>query len=142
MLRRVRTAGAGIAGFVVAGSLLVGVTAGMAQAAPRPAPEPVPAGVSVAAANDRGPLEAAMQQARPMVQGGFDRDHWWFKISRTELVTIGAGAACAAVFDGPAGLVVCPPLVAALNWAIGQFPVANGFWGEVYTNGRVRVGTW
>jgi len=77
-----------------------------------------------------------------MAQGGFDRDHWWFKISRVELVTIGAGAACSAVFRGPVGAFVCPPLVAALNWAIGQFPVANGFWGEVYTNGRVRVGTY
>ncbi|WP_090062798.1 hypothetical protein [Lentzea flaviverrucosa] len=76
-----------------------------------------------------------------MMHGGFDHDHWWIKISRTELVAIGAGAACPAIVKGPWASVVCPPLVAALNWAIGRFPIANGFWAEVYTNGRVNLST-
>lgn len=74
-------------------------------------------------------------------QSGFDRDHWWFKISRTEVITIGAGAACRAAFGG-ASWFVCPPLVAAINGALSVWPVAGGFWAELYTDGRVRVGTW
>jgi hypothetical protein len=120
---------------LVALALLAGFGVGTAQAAPEAAPP-----VHLAAA----PVSQAIQldEITTMMEGGFDRDHWWIKISRTELVAIGAGAACAAIVKGPWAAVVCPPLVAALNWAIGNFPVANGFWAEVYTNGRVNLGTW
>ncbi|MFD5827596.1 hypothetical protein [Lentzea sp. NPDC060358] len=76
-----------------------------------------------------------------LAQGGFDRDHWWIKISKAEVIAIGANAVCRAVFR-TAGGVVCPPIVAAVNWLVAQFPNAGGFWAELYTNGRVRAGTW
>lgn len=74
-------------------------------------------------------------------QGGFDRDHWWFKISKAEVVSVGTGVVCRAVF-GSIGWFVCPPIAAAINQAISQWPNAGGFWGELYTNGQVRFGTW
>jgi len=74
-------------------------------------------------------------------QGGFDRDHWWFKITKAEVVSIGAGVVCRGVF-GSVGWFVCPPITAAINQAMSQWPNAGGFWGELYTNGQVRFGTW
>lgn len=123
-----------VGGVLLAMGVLAG--AGTAQAAPEAAR---PAHVTT--------KPAATQALRSgeittMMQGGFDRDHWWIKISRTELIAIGAGAACAAIVKGPWASVFCPPLIAALNWAVSRFPVANGFWAEVYTNGRVNLGTW
>ncbi len=74
-------------------------------------------------------------------QAGYDRDHWWFKISKAEVVSTGVGVVCRIAF-GASGWFVCPPITAAVNWAISQWPNAGGYWGELYTNGTVRVGTW
>ncbi len=74
-------------------------------------------------------------------QGGFDRDHWWVKISKTELISIGAAVVCRAVL-GAISWFACPPIVAALNWALSMWPNAGGYWAELYTNGTVRAGTW
>jgi hypothetical protein len=74
-------------------------------------------------------------------QGGFDRDHWWFKISKAEVISIGVGVVCRAIVGG-ASWFVCPPISAAVNWALSQWPNAGGYWAEFYTDGHVRVGTW
>lgn len=74
-------------------------------------------------------------------QGGFDRDHWWFKISKAEVVSVGIGVVCRGAF-GSIGWFVCPPITAAINQAISRWPNAGGFWGELYTNGQIRFGTW
>lgn len=77
-----------------------------------------------------------------MSEGGYDRDHWWFKISKAELISIGAGAACRAAL-GAAGTFACPPIALAIDAALAANPnISGGFWGELYTNGQVRVGTW
>ena len=74
-------------------------------------------------------------------QAGFDRDHWWIKVSTAEIVSLGAGAVCRAAFGG-VGWFVCPPIVAAIEAALAQNPNVGGFWAELYTNGQVRLGTW
>jgi len=75
------------------------------------------------------------------VQGGKDGDHWWFKISMGEIMGTGISTACKIAFP-EIGWFVCPPLGAAVNQAVSQVPNAGGVWAELYTDGRVRVGTW
>ncbi|ATE55668.1 hypothetical protein [Actinosynnema pretiosum] len=131
-----------VLGMVAALAVAVGHTAGAASGTdPVPVAAvtrvPAPEGVQVLDI-DPAPLGEVGAQA----EGGFDRDHYWVKISRTELVEVGAGAVCAVIVKGPLAGLLCPPLAAALNWAIGHFPVAKGFWAEVYLNGQVKIGAW
>ena len=76
-----------------------------------------------------------------LMQAGFDRDHWWIKISKAEVISIGIGVACRLAFPS-VGWFVCPPISAAVNAALNLVPNAGGFWAELYTNGQVRVGAW
>ncbi|MFS8104047.1 hypothetical protein LFM09_43735 [Lentzea alba] len=39
-------------------------------------------------------------------------------------------------------LVRVPPITAAISQVISRWPNAGGFWGELYTNGQIRFGTW
>ncbi len=110
-----------------AAAVLVAAGAGTASAATYPAPAQLAA--------------AEMSTAGVQAQAGFDRDHWWIKVSTAEIVSFGAGAVCRAAFGG-AGWFVCPPIAAAIQTALAQNPNVGGFWAELYTNGQVRVGAW
>ncbi|MEV4049651.1 hypothetical protein AB0J55_00555 [Amycolatopsis sp. NPDC049688] len=79
--------------------------------------------------------------ASTQVQGGKDGDHWWIKISMGEIMGVGVSTACKLAFP-EIGWFVCPPLGAAVNQAVSQVPNAGGVWAELYTDGRVRAGTW
>jgi len=128
---------------VVLGASTLGVGVPLALAAP----ETRPTGVETAAVQTAVPATPVVLVAKPsstmgtLAQGGFDRDHWWFKITKGEVVGIGVGVVCRAVFGG-IGWFVCPPISAAVNQAVNSYPNAGGFWGELYTNGQVRAGTW
>ncbi|MEV6605745.1 hypothetical protein [Kutzneria sp. NPDC051319] len=71
--------------------------------------------------------------------GRVRRDHSWIKISTAEIVAV--GTACKIAFP-EVGWFVCPPTSAAINAALRDNPHVRGVWGELYTDGRVRVGTW
>jgi hypothetical protein len=136
-----------IGGLVLALSI-VGVVTPIANAAPTSKPTVTQVKVATptnqAFRLDAAPSPLAGAQASGMgtlAQGGFDRDHYWFKISKGEVVGIGVSVVCRAIFGG-IGWFVCPPIAAAVNQIISQYPNAGGFWGELYTNGRVRAGTW
>jgi hypothetical protein len=89
-----------------------------------------------------GPVSTAKPgTVSPQVQAGRDGDHWWIKISMAEILGTGISAACKAAFP-EIGWFVCPPLGAAVSQAVSQWPNAGGVWAELYTDGRIRVGTW
>ncbi len=124
------------------GAATLGVAAPIASAAP--STRTVTTHVAATSAStfrfDLAPT-AANGTMKQLAQGGFDRDHWWFKITKAEVIGVGAGVVCRWIFGG-IGWFVCPPIANAINQAVSQFPNAGGFWGELYTDGRVRAGTW
>jgi hypothetical protein len=144
------------AGIVTGVALSVATVVGMAPAAQAAPAHTATATVTANAGFDLAQREQAhvlaatsaaigsATTARPAdlgVQGGFDRDHWWVKISVAEIVSVGAGTACKLALP-EVGWFVCPPIAAAINAALQNNPNVGGFWGELYTDGRVRVGTW
>jgi hypothetical protein len=130
-------AGLAVLTLVVGGTTTAGATTDVVTAVTTPSPaKSVELQQAAVAATTSTSTDVGV-----LAQGGFDRDHWWFKISKHEVITIGAEVVCKAVFRGPVSWV-CGPISAAVNWALTQYPQAGGFWAELYTNGQVRVGTW
>lgn len=78
--------------------------------------------------------------ARPEIQGGWDRDHVWVKITRAEIVGGLAKTVCNRVVPLPYRIVACPILAEVAKRLIGS---RNGVWAEFYPRtGQVRAGTW
>lgn len=78
--------------------------------------------------------------AHPEIQGGWDRDHVWVKITRGEIVGGLAKTVCKRVVPLPYSIAACPILAQVAKRLIGS---RSGVWAEFYPRtGHVRAGTW
>lgn len=92
------------------------------------------------AAGGDSPLESVMPQRAEAFQGGWDRDHWWIKVTRGEVVGGLVTGICLRYVRLPvAGSYVCRSVGSLANRMIGG---SQGFWAEIYRTGAVRAGTW
>lgn len=105
---------------------------------------------SLSPAGGAGPLAPAKAEA---FQGGWDRNHWWIKVSRGEVYGGVVSLACGRYVPPPYSLRVCAPVGQTAKRLIGN---RRGFWAEFYpprwvsypnglgwwTPPYTRVGTW
>jgi hypothetical protein len=74
-------------------------------------------------------LAALAPQQAEAFQGGWDRDHWWFKATKGEVASGATAAICARYVPFAAKGYVCAPINAAAKALLGG---ASGIWAEVY----------
>lgn len=108
---------------------------------------------AVSPASDGGVLAKISPQPAEAFQGGWDRNHWWIKVTRGEVGSGIVTAVCAYYVRIPSSSYVCTPLSQTAKRIIGG---ASGFWAEIYpprwvwysnglgwwTQPYTRVGTW
>lgn len=83
-----------------------------------------------------GPLDRLAPQVAEAYQGGWDRDHWWIKVTRGE---VAAGAVTVICLRFVPSQIACRSVAQVAKRIIGG---KRGFWAEVYRTGRIRAGTW
>ena len=88
-------------------------------------------------ASDSGALSKISPASAEAYEGGFDTDHYWVKVSAGDIAGGLTEVACRQ-YAGPAAFS-CPWLAQRAKELIGS---SNGVWAELYTDGRVNVGTW
>ena len=99
---------------------------------------------AVSPSSDSGLLAQLSPQPAEAYQGGWDRDHWWIKVTRGEVASGAVSAVCWYFVRIPARSYICTPLSVTAKRIIGG---ASGFWAEIYPPkgwrpAYVRVGTW
>lgn len=124
----------------LAGVLLIAATLSVAQAA-------------LPHAGAGGLLERFSPPSAQAFQGGWDRDHWWFKITRGEVLSGMTTGICWRFVPPIKRQQICTPISQSVRQALGG---ARGVWAEVYpprwvwlgnglgwwTAPYTRVGTW
>lgn len=79
--------------------------------------------------------------ARTDFQGGWDRDHFWFKATRADVFGTAISAFCKYTLP-VIGWYVCAPIAALARQVIGG---SSGVWAEIYPHFPIwtfHVGTW
>ncbi|HEX2162280.1 MAG TPA: hypothetical protein VHF88_10730 [Thermoleophilaceae bacterium] len=100
-----------------------------------------------------GLIDRVAPQSAEAFQGGWDRDHWWIKVTRAEVFQGVVVVACGRFVPWPYSMRVCGPIGQTAKHAIRG---GRGLWAEVYpprwvwlrrgigwwTPTRYRVGIW
>jgi hypothetical protein len=137
-------------GVIVAAAVSGGAVAAVAPATASAAPAAAPAVATVALAGSPSAIPemhlsggaVSMMGIQPTFQGGWDRDHFWVKVTKGEILG-GMTTGVCRYFTGPAGWFICPPISQAARQLIDRNPRAGGVWIEIWLNGRApRLGTW
>ena len=92
---------------------------------------------SLPAQSNDGVLASVAPPAAEAFQGGWDRDHFWIKVTAGEIAQGATYALCLRVTGNRFGNM-CSYLATRARQIVGR---SHGVWAEVYWN-RVNVGTW
>ena len=97
-----------------------------------------------APAAGQGPLAELGAAPAEAYEGGWDRDHWWLKVTRGEVLGKAVAGICWYFVKIPASSYVCTPISLAATRIIGG---SSGVWAEIYPprGWRLpyfRIGTW
>jgi hypothetical protein len=85
--------------------------------------------VSLPAVGGSGVLSHVAPQQAEAFEGGWDRDHWWIKVTNGEVASGIVTVACIRTVSPMLKGRVCTPLSQAAKASVGG---AAGFWAEIY----------